>query len=127
MGAEADLVYGAPYREVSPDRTNRRNGYRTRRWDTRVGTIDLRIPKLRESSYFPEWLLDARTRLERAFIQVVAEAYVRGVSTRRDTGRLASPSTDGLQGLRGAGLARDRLHRWKRLHATPSTVPDQDA
>jgi transposase-like protein len=44
-----------------------------RRWDTRVGSIDLRIPKLRTSSYFPDWLLDARTRSERAFIQVVAE------------------------------------------------------
>ncbi len=49
----------------------------------RVGSIDLRIPKLREGSYFPDWLLDARTRAERTFIQVVAEAYVKGVSTRR--------------------------------------------
>ncbi len=48
-----------------------------------MGSIDLRIPKLREGSYFPGWLLDARTRAERAFIQVVAEAYVKGVSTRR--------------------------------------------
>ena len=46
MGAEADLVCGASYRVVSPDRTNRRNGYRSRRWDTRVGTIDLRILKV---------------------------------------------------------------------------------
>ncbi len=86
MGAEADVVCGARYGEVSADRTNRRNGYRSRRWDTRVGSIDLRIPKLRAGSYFPEWLLDARTRSERAFIQVVAEAYVRGVSTRRVEG-----------------------------------------
>ena len=81
MGAEADLVCGAPYRVVSPDRTNRRNGYRTRRWDTRVGTIDLRIPKLRESSYFPEWLLDARTRSERAFTQVAVPAVLAGRSS----------------------------------------------
>ena len=86
MGAEADAVCGAPYGEISPDRTNRRNGYRSRRWDTRTGSIDLRIPKLRAGSYFPEWLLDARTRSERAFIQVVTEAYVRGVSTRRVEG-----------------------------------------
>jgi len=86
MGAEADAVCGAGYGEISPERVNRRNGYRVRRWDTRVGTIDLRIPKLRAGSYFPDWLLDARTRSERAFIQVVAEAYVRGVSTRRVEG-----------------------------------------
>ena len=68
------------------DRINRRNGYRSRRWDTRTGSIDLKIPKLRTGSYFPDWLLDARTRSERAFIQVVTEAYVRGVSTRRVEG-----------------------------------------
>ena len=50
MGAEADAVCGAPYGETSPDRVNGRNGYRTRRWDTRVGTIDLAIPKLRTRS-----------------------------------------------------------------------------
>ena len=86
MGAEADAMCGAPYGMVSEDRVNRRNGYRSRRWDTRTGSIDLRIPKLRAGSYFPEWLLDARTRSERAFIQVVTEAYVRGVSTRRVEG-----------------------------------------
>ena len=53
-----------------------------RRWDTRVGSIDLKIPKLRAGSYFPDWLLNTRTRSERAFIQVVVEAYVWGVSTR---------------------------------------------
>jgi len=60
MSAEADVECGAPYGEASPDRVNRRNGYRSRRWDTRVGSIDLRIPKLRAGSYFPDWLLDAR-------------------------------------------------------------------
>ena len=86
MGAEADALCGAPYGQRSGERVNRRNGYRVRRWDTRVGSIDLKIPKLREGSYFPDWLLDARTRAERAFIQVVAEAYVKGVSTRRVAG-----------------------------------------
>ena len=86
MSADADAVCGAGYGEVSADRINRRNGYRSRRWDTRVGSIELKIPKLRAGSYFPDWLLDARTRSERAFIQVVAEAYVRGVSTRRFEG-----------------------------------------
>jgi len=86
MAAEADVMCGAPYGEISVDRVNRRNGYRSRRWDTRTGSIDLKIPKLRTGSYFPDWLLDARTRSERAFIQVVTEAYVRGVSTRRVEG-----------------------------------------
>ena len=86
MSVDADEECGAPYGTVCPDRVNRRNGYRTRRWDTRVGTIDLRIPKLREGSYFPDWLLDARTRAKRAFIACVAEAYVKGVSTRRVEG-----------------------------------------
>jgi len=53
MGAEADALCGAPYGERSPERVNIRNGYRERGWDTRVGTIELAIPKLRQGSYFP--------------------------------------------------------------------------
>ena len=107
MGAEADVACGAPYGESSPDRVNRRNGYRTRRWDTRVGSIDLRIPKLRTGSYFPEWLLDARTRSERAFIQVVAEAYVRGVSTRRVEGLVETLGIASLSKSQVSELAKD--------------------
>src|SRR5712691_9537999 len=59
MGAEADAVCGAAYGERSPERVNRRNGYRERDWDTRVGSIELAVPKLREGSYFPDWLLQA--------------------------------------------------------------------
>ena len=66
MSAEADSICGAPYRRTSSERVNRRNGYRERRWDTRVGTIDLAIPRLREGSYFPDWLLEPRRRVERA-------------------------------------------------------------
>lgn len=83
MNAEADAMCGAPYGEVSPDRVNRRNGYRPREWDTRAGTIELAIPKLREGSYFPEWLLERRRRAEQALISVVATSYLLGVSTRR--------------------------------------------
>ncbi len=107
MGADADEVCGAPYGVVSPDRVNRRNGYRTRRWDTRVGTIDLRIPKLRQGSYFPDWLLDARTRAERAFIQCVAEAYVRGVSTRRVAGLVETLGIASLSKSQVSELAKD--------------------
>ena len=83
MSADADGVCGAEFGVRSVDRTNSRNGYRTRPWDTRAGTIDLAIPKLRSGSYFPEWLLNRRSRAESALISVVASSYVLGVSTRR--------------------------------------------
>jgi len=83
MGAEADVLCGAPYGQPSEDRVNYRNGYRDRRWDTRTGTIDLAIPRLRQGSYFPEWLLERRRRSEQALISVVATSYLLGVSTRR--------------------------------------------
>jgi putative transposase len=81
--AEALMSAEAAYGERSEERTNSRNGYRDRRWDTRVGTIDLNVPKLREGSYFPAWLLVHRRRAEQALASVVAQAYVEGVSTRR--------------------------------------------
>jgi putative transposase len=83
MGAEADALCGAAYGERSPERVNIRNGYRERDWDTRVGTIELQIPKLRQGSYFPDWLLQPRRRAEQAFVSVIADAYLAGVSTRR--------------------------------------------
>jgi transposase-like protein len=83
MGAEADAICGAPYGMVSEQRVNRRNGYRSRRWDTRVGTVELAVPKLRAGTYFPDWLLTRRRRAEQALISVVATAYLLGVSTRR--------------------------------------------
>jgi putative transposase len=83
MGAEADALCGAPYGERSPERVNIRNGYRERAWDTRVGTVGLAIPKLRQGSYFPDWLLQPRRRAEQAFVSLIADAYLAGVSTRR--------------------------------------------
>ena len=83
MSAEADAVCGAEYGARSVERTNQRNGYRAREWDTRAGTVELAIPKLREGSYFPEWLLERRKRAERALTSVVATCYLLGVSTRR--------------------------------------------
>jgi transposase-like protein len=83
MSAQADQVCGAGYGERSPERTNRRNGYRAREWDTRAGTVELAVPKLREGSYFPDWLLTHRRRAEQALVTVVATAYLLGVSTRR--------------------------------------------
>jgi putative transposase len=83
MNAEVDAVCGARYGERTDDRVNSRNGYRSRPWDTRVGTIDLQIPKLRHGTYFPGWLLEPRRRAEKALTAVVAEAYLQGVSTRK--------------------------------------------
>ena len=83
MSAQADQACGAGYGERSGERVNRRNGYRAREWDTRVGTVELAIPKLREGSYYPDWLLTYRRRAEQALVTVVATAYLLGVSTRR--------------------------------------------
>jgi transposase-like protein len=83
MSAEADALCGAPYGERSDERTNQRNGYRPREWDTRAGTVELAIPKLRQGSYFPDWLLTHRRRAEQALVSVVATSYLLGVSTRR--------------------------------------------
>jgi putative transposase len=83
MSAEADALCGAGYGERTPERTNSRNGYRHREWDTRAGTVELAIPKLRTGSYFPDWLLEHRRRAEQALVSVVATSYLLGVSTRR--------------------------------------------
>ena len=78
MSAEADALCGAGYGERSQRGTNRRNGYRHRDFDTRAGTIDVAIPKLRSGSYFPDWLLARRKRAERALTSVVATCYLLG-------------------------------------------------
>ena len=83
MSADADAACGAPYGTRSSERTNTRNGYRSRGWDARVGSIELAMPKLRSGSYFPEWLLERRKRAEKALVTVVATSYLLGVSTRR--------------------------------------------
>ena len=80
MDAEVTQLAGAGLHERSENRLTYRNGYREREWDTRVGTVDLQIPKLRQGAYFPS-LLEPRRRHERALLAVVQEAYVHGVST----------------------------------------------
>ncbi|SPT54215.1 Transposase and inactivated derivatives [Actinomyces bovis] len=83
LSADADAVAGAEYGRPDPDRRAQRNGYRHRLLDTRVGTLDIAVPKLRQGTYFPEWLLERRKRAESALITVVADCYLAGVSTRR--------------------------------------------
>lgn len=83
LSAQADQVCGAPYGARDEARTNQRNGYRHRELDTRIGTVDVAVPKLRQGSFFPDWLLTRQHRSEQALISVVATCYLLGVSTRR--------------------------------------------
>jgi transposase-like protein len=122
MSEDADAQCGAAYGERSEERVNRRNGYRTRSWDTRADTIDLAIPKLREGSYFPDRLLDRRRRAESAFVSVVAECDVRGVSTHRVEG-LVRPL--GIASISRSGSPRwqpSSMSRW-RPSATARSMP----
>src|SRR5688572_11374267 len=82
IDAEATQQLRAEPFERTAERTGYRNGYRDRRWDTRVGTIELRIPKVTPGTFFPT-MLEPRRRAERALVAVVQEAYVKGVSTRK--------------------------------------------
>jgi len=102
MDAEVTQLAGAGLHERSENRLTYRNGYREREWDTRVGTVDLHIPKLRQGSYFPS-LLEPRRRHERALLSVVQEAYVHGVSTR------AVDSLAEALGLKG--ISKDQVSR----------------
>ncbi len=81
MELEVGAATGAAYGEKNPLRTAQRNGYRERDWETRAGTVELRIPKLRKGSYFPGFL-EPRRMAEKALTAVIQEAYVQGISTR---------------------------------------------
>jgi transposase-like protein len=102
MEAEVSAQIGAERYERSDERATQRNGYRHRAWDTRLGTLDVAIPKLRSGSYFPSWL-EARRRSEQALVAVVAEAYVQGVSTRKVE---ALVQTLGISGLSKSEVSR---------------------
>jgi transposase-like protein len=102
MAAEVDELTGAAAGVRSPDRINHRNGYRARGWETRVGRIELAIPKLRKGSYFPAFLEPRRTA-EKALTAVIQEAYVHGVSTR---------SVDDLvKAMGGTGISKSQVSR----------------
>jgi transposase-like protein len=81
MEAEVSQLCGAQRHERSDERTDQRNGYRSRRWDTRVGSVDVQVPWLRHASYLPSFL-EPRRPTEQALVGVVQEAYIQGVSTR---------------------------------------------
>ncbi len=102
MELEVTQHVGAERHARTEVRTGQRNGYRERRWDTRVGTIDLQVPRVRDGSYFPA-LLEPRRRAERALVAVVQEAYVHGVSTRR--------VDDLVQALGITGISKSEVSR----------------
>jgi transposase-like protein len=106
MGAEVDVLCGAGHGERSTERANHRNGYRSRQWDTRVGSIDLRIPKLRQGTYFPESLLEPRRRSEKALLNVIAESYVLGVSTRKVERLVQQLGIDGISKSQVSEIAK---------------------
>ena len=102
MALEVDTLTGAAPGTRSPDRLNHRNGYRDRDWETRAGTVELRIPKLRKGSYFPGFL-EPRRMAEKALTAVIQEAYIHGVSTR---------SVDDLvQAMGMSGISKSQVSR----------------
>ena len=114
------------------DRVNRRNGYRGRDRDTRVGTIQLQIPKLREGTYFPAWLLERRRRAEQALISVVATSYLLGVSTRRVEKLVQTLGIEGISKSQVSELAKsldEQVAQWRSrpLDAGPYTFVWVDA
>src|SRR3954454_23527788 len=132
MSAEADAVCGAEYGVRSAERTNSRNGYRVREFDTRAGTVDVAIPKLRSGSYFPDWLLERRRRAERALTTVVATCYLLGVSTRRMERLVESLGITRLSKSQVSEMARDldeqvAQFRSRPLDAGPYTFVAADA
>ena len=106
MDTDVEVRCNAGYGEVTPDRVNSRNGYRRREWDTRAGTIELAIPKLRAGSYFPGFL-EHRRRAERALASVVATSYLLGVSTRRVEKLAASFGVTGLSKSQVSAMAAE--------------------
>jgi putative transposase len=131
MDAEVEVACGAGYGEVSPARVNSRNGYRPREWDTRAGTVELAIPKLRHGSYFPSFL-EHRRRAERALASVVATSCLLGVSTRRVEKLAASLGVTGLSKSQVSAMAAelDELvegFRSRRLDGGPYTFTWIDA
>ncbi len=110
MSAQASMQCGAAYGERSDERENSRNGYRMRPWDTRVGSVDLAVPKLRQGVYSPEFLLQPRRRAEKALVAVVCQAYVEGVSTRRVDDLVRAMGIEGISKSEVSRMAQELDH-----------------
>ncbi len=132
LSAQADAVCGAEYGTQSQDRVNRRNGYRHRDLDTRAGTIDVAIPKVREGTFFPDWLLTRHRRAEAALTTVVATCYLLGVSTRRMDKLVRTLGITGLSKSQVSVMAKDldeqvAAFRTRPLDEGPYTFVAADA
>ena len=123
MEAEVEAHLGAGRYERSEERSGQRNGYRERPWDTRVGSIALRVPGVGDGSYFPT-LLEPRTRTERALVAVIQEAYVQGVSTRRVDALVQALGMTGISTSQVSRLCQDLDGVIERFRSRPLDGPD---
>jgi putative transposase len=121
MEAEVSAQIGAEHGQRVPDRVTHRNGYRARDWDTRAGTIELAIPRLRQGSYLPS-MLEPRRRAEKALTAVIAQCYVEGVSTRRVDDVAVRWVWTGSASRRSAGSAPSSTN-WSRRGGTGRWMP----
>ena len=122
METEVSQHVGAERYERTPQRQGERNGYRERDWDTRVGSIELRVPRVRDGSYFPA-LLEPRRRAERALAAVVQEAYVQGVSTRRVDDVVKALGMDGISKSQVSRICAALDGEVERFRTRPLTGP----
>jgi putative transposase len=118
MEMEVEEYVGATRHERSPGRTGQRNGYRERSWDTRVGTVDLKVPRVRDGGYFPS-LLEPRRRAERALSAVVQEAYVHGVSTRKVEELVKALGMSGISKSRVSEVCKELDEEVERFRSRP--------
>src|SRR3954451_24162519 len=122
MEMEVEEHVRARRHERSTERVGQRNGYRERSWDTRVGTVELKVPRVRDSSYFPS-LLEPRRRAERALSAVVQEAYVHGVSTRKVDGLVKALGMTGISKSRVSELCEELDEEVTRFRGRPLEGP----
>ena len=124
MEVEVSQHLGAERHERTAERVGQRNGYRDREWDTRVGTLGLRVPRVRDGSYFPA-LLEPRKRAEQALVAVVREAYVHGVSTRKVDGLVQALGLDGISKSQVSRLCETldaEVERFRHRHSKESIL-----
>jgi putative transposase len=122
MEMEVEKHVGAGRHERGPGRSGQRNGYRERNWDTRVGTVELKVPRVRDSSYFPS-LLEPRRRAERALSAVVQEAYVHGISTRKVEDLVKALGMTGISKSQVSRLCEELDEEVERFRGRPLEGP----